>query len=129
MLLRVGVQLYIRPNLIAPVVETTDAFRVSHQDWWYLDGGFVPNGRSTPAPGQSWSSNVSLMESCQPAAGYGKPTHSAAYCEKLHHLHYVLQFQPPSHFWPLQAAESAIFLGIAVALLGLSVLVVGRWRT
>jgi hypothetical protein len=122
-LLRVGVQLYLRPNLIAPVVETTDAFRVSHQDWWYLNGGFVPNGRSTPAPGQSWSSFNSLMENCPGDAGYGKPVHSEAYCEKLHHVHNVLEFQPPSHFRPLEAAESAIFLGIAAALLGLTVLV------
>jgi hypothetical protein len=40
-----------------------------------------------------------------------------------------MQFQPPSHFWALQAAESAVFLGAAGALLGLTVIAVRRWRT
>ncbi len=38
------------------------------------------------------------------------------------------RFQPPSHFWPLQIAESVIFLGFTLALLGFAVLVVKRWR-
>jgi CHASE1-domain containing sensor protein len=71
-----------------------------------------------------------VVENCQ-GAGYGtqKAAHSAIYCEKANHLHYVMQFQPPSHFWALQGAESALFLFLAGVLLGLTVLAVRRWRT
>ena len=97
---------------------------------WYLNAGFVPLGRSTPAPGQTWSNSNLVIESCQ---GLGtntqKAAHSAVYCEKVNHLHYVMQFQPPSHFWALQGAESVIFLVLAGVLLGLTVLAVRRWRT
>ena len=130
-LLRVGVQLYIRPDLISPVAETSTTYEpIVNQNLWYLNAGFVPVGRSAPAPGQSWSSTDNLIQSCQgPVSDGQKSLHSASYCAKVHHLHYVLQFQPPSHFWPLQTAESAIFLGIAAVLLGLTWLAVARWRT
>ena len=40
-----------------------------------------------------------------------------------------LQFQPGNNFWALQGAESAIFVGAALVLLGVTVLAVRRWRT
>jgi hypothetical protein len=98
---------------------------------WYLNAGFVPLGRSTPAPGQTWSSDDAVISKCQGpvSAAAQKPAHSATYCENAHRLHYVMQFQPPGHFWALQGAESAIFLGAAGILLGLTVVAVRRWRT
>jgi hypothetical protein len=130
-LVRTGVRLYIRPDLIPPTAVTTDAYApITNPDWWYLHAGSVPLGRMSPAPGQSWSSNDQLIANCQgPVSADQKALHTAAYCEKVNHLHYVLQFQPPSHFWALQAAESAIFLGLSGVLLGLTVLAVRRWRT
>jgi hypothetical protein len=44
-------------------------------------------------------------------------------------MHYVLQYQPGSHFWALQAGESGIFLAASAVLLALTVLAVRRWRT
>ena len=131
-LVRTGIRLYIRPDLIPPTTVTTNAYApIYNYNAWYLHAGSVPLGRMSPAPGQTWSSNDQLIESCQgPVTGGEKAAlHSANYCEKLHHLHYVLQFQPPSHFWALQTAESAIFLAAAGALLVLTVLAVRRWRT
>jgi ABC-type transport system involved in multi-copper enzyme maturation permease subunit len=76
-LVRLGVRLYVRPNLISPT--TTSVATPINSSYWYV------NSSST-------------------------------------------QFQPPNHFWPLQMAESAIFLGFALALLGFGVLAVKRWR-
>ncbi len=129
-LVRLGIRQYIRPGLIPPTTATVSAYTPVGNSYWYLNAGFVPLGRSNPGPGQTWSSNDLVIENCQ-AGGYvaKKAVHSAAYCEKVNHLHYVMQFQPPSHFWALQGAESAIFLVLAGVLLGLTVLAVRRWRT
>jgi hypothetical protein len=39
------------------------------------------------------------------------------------HLQLLVGYQPPSHYWPLQALETAIFLAVAVALIGVTL-----WR-
>lgn len=77
-LVRLGVRLYLRPDLISPNTASANA-PISNSNWYV-------NSSST-------------------------------------------QFQPPSHFWSLQTAESAIFLGLALGLLGIAVMAVGRWRT
>jgi hypothetical protein len=129
-LVRIGIRLYVRPGLISPTTVTVGADAPVGNTDWYLNAGFVPIGRSTPAPGQTWANSNLVIEKCQ-GLGYGtqKAAHSATYCERANHLHYVMQFQPPGHFWPLQGAESAIFLVLAGALLALTVLAVRRWRT
>jgi hypothetical protein len=43
-----------------------------------------------------------------------------------HHLQLLVAYQPPSHYWPLQALESGIFLAAAFALIGATVWRVGR---
>jgi hypothetical protein len=130
-LARLGVRDDIRAGLIAPTSATVSAYLPVYNTDWYLNAGFLPLGRSTPPPGQTWTSNDAVITRCQGPgfSGAQKPAHSATYCENLHRLHYVMQFQPPSHFWALQAAESAVFLGAAGALLGLTVIAVRRWRT
>jgi hypothetical protein len=130
-LVRLGVRNYIRPDLVPPTVVTVNAWAPVGNTDWYLNAGFVPIGSSAPASGQAWSSNDLVMETCQDGsnAGSDKSLHSGSHCEKIHHVHYVMQFQPPSHFWALQAAESGIFLGLACGLLALSLLAVRRWRT
>ena len=129
-LVRAGIRLYIRPGLVSPATASVNASASIGNNDWLLNSGFVPLGRSTPSPGQTWSSNNSVIQSCQNfAPGGQKPAHDTAYCEKLNHLHYVVQFQPASHFWALQGVESGIFLILAGILLGLTVLVVRTWRT
>jgi hypothetical protein len=129
-LVRAGIRLYIRPGLVSPATASVSASASISNNDWLLNSGFVPLARSTPAPGQTWSSNNSVIQNCQNfAPGGQKAAHGFTYCEKLNHLHYVVQFQPASHFWALQGAESGIFLVLAGILLGLTVLVVRRWRT
>jgi hypothetical protein len=42
------------------------------------------------------------------------------------HLQLLVAYQPPSHYWPLQAVETGIFLLAALALIGATVWRVGR---
>jgi hypothetical protein len=42
-----------------------------------------------------------------------------------HHLQLLVTYQPPSHYWPLQALETTIFLVAALALIGVTVWRVG----
>jgi hypothetical protein len=128
-LARFGVRDFVRPELVAPVTTTANPNGSPPSTIWFLHAGFVPLGRSTPAPGQTWSSIEQVIQNCQGISGGQKALHSTSYCERVNHLRYVMQFQPPSHFWALQAAESAIFLGIAAVLVGLTVLTVRRWGT
>jgi hypothetical protein len=45
------------------------------------------------------------------------------------HVQMLVAYQPPSHYWPLQALETAIFLAAALALIGATVWRVGRRAT
>jgi ABC-type transport system involved in multi-copper enzyme maturation permease subunit len=46
-----------------------------------------------------------------------------------HHLQLLVAYQPPSHYWPLQALETGIFLAAALALIGATVWRAGRRAT
>jgi hypothetical protein len=125
---RLGERAYIRPGLLPPTSVGVSAYNPSGANDWVLNSGFLPLGDSAPPPGQTWASNDQTMARCQ---GFGaeKASHNVPYCEKALHLHYVVQIQPASHFWALQAVESAIFVAAASGLIGLTVLAVRRWRT
>jgi hypothetical protein len=43
-----------------------------------------------------------------------------------HHMQLRVAYQPPSHYWPLQALETGIFLVAALALIGATIWRVGR---
>jgi hypothetical protein len=129
-LVRLGVHDFIRPRLIPSVTQVVPANTQPSPTAWLQQMGYVSDGRLSPAPGQSWSSASYRVFQCQGySGGSARPAHSVNYCEKLFHLHFVVQFQPESHFWPLQTAESAVFLGISAVLLGVTTLAVRRWRT
>jgi hypothetical protein len=60
-------------------------------------------------------------------AGSAKADAVAASCQQRlsHHLLQLATYQPPSHYWPLQALETGIFLAAALALIGATVWRVG----
>jgi ABC-type transport system involved in multi-copper enzyme maturation permease subunit len=123
-LVRIGIRQYIRPTLISPVavnVSPTGAFSTNA---WVLNSGFVPLGRSSPAPGKTWQSFTTWISDCNPP-----PPSERKQCIAQRAFHYVVQLQPTGHFWALQGAESAVFVGAALVLLGVAVLAVRRWRT
>ena len=43
-----------------------------------------------------------------------------------HHIQQLVTYQPPSHYWPLQALETGIFLLAALALTGATIWRIGR---
>jgi hypothetical protein len=43
-----------------------------------------------------------------------------------HHIRQLITYQPASHYWPLQALETGIFLAAALALIGATVWRIGR---
>ncbi len=70
-----------------------------------------------------------------PGAGAGKGAGSltgGAFFPCLHalslHLQLQVAYQPPGHYWPLQALETGIFLAAALALIGATVWRIGRRR-
>ena len=73
-------------------------------------------------------SGFQLVQNCEPKISAISQT-DVNRCIAQNKLHYLFQYQPTSHFWTLQGAESAIFIGAALVLLGVTVLAVRRWRT
>jgi ABC-type transport system involved in multi-copper enzyme maturation permease subunit len=63
-----------------------------------------------------------------PKVQKGPATGAVLACEQRlsHHLQQLVAYQPPSHYWPLQALETGIFLAAALALIGATVWRVGR---
>lgn len=124
---RLVVEDWIRPHLVAAATYASLTGVPSQTVWtgWVLNSGLLQAGRTGPAPGQAWSA--------APPAGYNSCAAHAtnngelARCAVQAHVHYVIQFQPDSHYWPLQGAETAIFTILAAALIGVTVIVVRRW--
>ena len=124
---RLLVEDWIRPHLIAPAIFANLTGIPSKAVWngWVLNSGLLPAARTSPAPGQTWSTLVPpRFYSC---AGQAQTNADVARCAIQARVHYVIQFQPDSHYWALQGVETAIFAALAAALLGVTVLVVRRW--
>jgi hypothetical protein len=104
---------------------------------WVTNIGLVPRDRLTPAPGQNWNSLGNRFDNCLNRLVGPRPGNASAAafakarqeCASSLRLHYVVQYQPASHFWPLQGVESAIVMAVASLLLGVTVLAVRRWWT
>jgi ABC-type transport system involved in multi-copper enzyme maturation permease subunit len=123
---RIAVEYWVRPSLVTPATfaNLTGVPSKAVLDGWVLNYGLVPAGRVSPAPGQAWSSLPAGYDSCIAQA---KTIGGEVQCTVRAHAHYVIQFQPASHYWPLQGAETAIFAALALLLLGVTVTVVRRW--
>ncbi len=63
-----------------------------------------------------------------PKGPKGPATGAVLACEQRlsQHLQQLITYQPPGHYWPLQALETGIFLAAALALIGATVWRVGR---
>jgi hypothetical protein len=99
---------------------------------WIINSGYVPDGRNSPAPGQNWDTGFNrLTESLTNCTGSGGKLTEASFdrCAAEMKLHWVTQYQPASHFWALQSAETAIFIAAALVMCAVTVVSVTRWRT
>ena len=135
-LVRFLVRLDVRSHLAPVAVSSFPPFGAptAVQTGWLLNAGFVPLGRTSPAPGQAWHPWSDVIDRCVAQSETGSTTYVqnqiiTQHCLSLHRLHYVVQYQPSSHFWALQTAETAIFIGAAILLLGVAVVAVRRWWT
>ena len=45
-------------------------------------------------------------------------------CAAVAHLHYVMEYQPESHFWMLQGVEAAIYVGLTLILAAVTVIAI-----
>ena len=124
---RLMIEDWIRPHLVAPVSYANLTGVPPQAVWsgWVLNSGLLPAGRTSPAPGQTWSTSA-------PARFYAcinqvQTNGGAARCALRARVHFVIQFQPDAHYWPLQGTETAIFAALAAGLLGVTVLAVRRW--
>jgi len=80
---------------------------------------YCPNLQPIPTPNG--------LHGGSPPTGVAHP----AACRALVHgldLHATLRYQPASHFWLLQSVESALFLALSAALIGIAILAVTRHR-
>jgi ABC-type transport system involved in multi-copper enzyme maturation permease subunit len=130
---RIVVQGSLRAHLVAPAIFTNLAglsnSTLAVDRGWQLHSALLPANRISPPPGRTWawSDYTKSYDVCR-----GKPNLSnagAAHCAALSHLHFVVQYQPDSHYWALQGIETAIFLGLGLLLLGLTVVKLKNWRT
>jgi hypothetical protein len=133
----------LRPNLLPPVVatfSTYDQFTSGAYpagstsppvSGWFFNSGYVPLGRSTPAPGQNWATGWNAMGRCENSnavlAAYKNTDAADVHCQAVNHLHFVLLYQPFSHFWELQLVETGVYVATAAVLFGLCVFAVRRF--
>jgi len=134
---RAFVQFTLRPLLVRPLTAAGPPnpftpFPPRLVNAWTLDTGYVPVGRNTPAPGQTWATGWDAFNGCFNAGVArfkGNYEATATHCVTVMRVHYVIRYQPESHYWALQTWETAIFAAAALVLLGITVLAVRRWRT
>ena len=89
----------------------------------------MPDGRDSPSRGQNWNTGLNLVFSrCDSGGGSLLLSTRLNRCADRLKLHWVTQYQPASHFWALQTAETAIFVAAAIVLCGITVLSGGNGR-
>ncbi len=118
----------LRPTLVAPsfAVGRAAPLAGTQPAGWVLNAGYLPLGRTSPAAGQTWASSQDHLGSCfyQAQSQVGMD-----HCAAAARLHFVVEYQPESHYWALQGVETAIYLAMAVVLATVTVVAVRRWRT
>ncbi len=126
---RIFVQDWLRPHLVAPAVYTSLLERASSavNNSWMLNFALLPANRTTPPPGKTWSW-WDFSRSYEACTAKNVANAAEAHCAVLAHVHFVFQYQPESHYWALQGIETAIFLGLGLLLLGFTIMKIKRWR-
>ena len=107
--LRVGLQNWGRKNYIAPVRKVWPAGSHSPNNldhaWNITSGPSNAGGHLIPVD--------HVMRLCS-----GGPKQGGLACMRAHHVYNLAVYQPASRFWALQGIETALFAGLAIALLG-----------
>ena len=113
-------------STFAKPLSLVEPIQGSQPNGWVLHYGYLPLGQTTPAAGQTWAAKLLQVDSCfNRVSSIAGQTH----CALVAHLHWVWQYQPESHYWPIQWFELAIFLCLAIVFLVVTLITVRRWQT
>ncbi len=111
---RFPVEQWVRPHYMPPAHRThtvAEGFGAGTGNW-NLDSQFADaSGHIVPM---------------QQVANLCPPGTDTAHCVTTHGYHVFETFQPANRFWTFQAIETSIFLTLALALVGLTILVLDR---
>jgi hypothetical protein len=115
----------LRSTLASPA-SLIQQFQESPPNGWVLHAGYVPLGRTSPAPGRTWSGNAQQVDAC-----FNRVSSLAgqAHCALVAHVHWVWQYQPERHYWLLQWTETGIYVGLALVCFVATLIKVRGWRT
>jgi hypothetical protein len=115
-------QWVVRPRLMSPATVTRPTNTFGTQEGTAVEGGWVLSGRTVDWAGRvvhdAWAGDVGLaMERVCGLTVDGRSTERERIaCVNRLGIHDVVRVHPADHFWPLQAWESAVFLGLAALL-------------
>jgi hypothetical protein len=132
-ILQVGMALWVRPQMLPP-----DRTLTTLSSWAAVDGTFEANGSFTLLPEgfsqtEAWvlateavntaGEPVSVlpaacMQAMQAAAGAKSGHMSLLDCMDSHGIRIAVTYQPDSRYWTFQLTETAIYLALALALVG-----------
>jgi ABC-type transport system involved in multi-copper enzyme maturation permease subunit len=147
---RVAFTLWVRPNLLSSshaVVSLTAGKGVAFvssssgvslapgsppiPNAWMVSAALVDHGDHPLSTAQLHDLLVRTCPTITTGSGDTKGLTGTAYrCLQTlsDRLHQLVGYQPPGHYWPLQALETGTFLAGALALIGVTVWLVGRRR-
>ena len=115
----------LRPVLVPPATASYPAQPATEPGGWVLNAAYLPLGRTSPAPGQTWASPWDRLGGCFYRT---QPQPALDRCAARAHLHFVFEYQPASHYWALQGTETAVYAALALALAAATVAAVRRWQ-
>jgi hypothetical protein len=118
--LRLAIVIYLRPHYLTPV---TAIYNLSHPSsrpagavWRLADNTLVPNGHLYPGSirGLLIQGLPDVPSACRPLIGQGK---QIVPCLAAHGFREQFIYQPASRYWAFQGIETAIYIGLAAALI------------
>ena len=117
--------IFLRPFYLTPLSAPDASFQqygLPTSDWIVGDSlRNLPGGHANPHQLQAIANACSEVSSNSPESSYFS-------CLTVHHAMSYTLYQPLSRFWEFQAIESGIFVAAAIALFGLGLWAVRRWR-
>jgi hypothetical protein len=119
--IHLAVQAWLRPNFMTPIsyLWVSGSAPYGAQDWVVQGGAGAGSYVYVDAAGRQLSSEQVQSICGQVVDAQSKDAWSS--CLQAHHLGELVKWQPPSRFWEFQAIESTLVVGLALALLLLTV--------
>lgn len=117
---RIPFNTWIRPYLIAPITKPMDEVWRSSAAGERVESPFVErpwilaNRYQTPAG--KFLSDGQITKLCDPTGNGGKDAYFG--CLESNKLELTMTYHPASHYWPLQFAETAVYLSAGLVLIG-----------